>query len=809
MNQAFQISSIVQGEIMQQGTDHPIRRILLDSRKINFSGDALFVAMKGVRHDSHRFLNDVYNAGVRTFIIEEDSDISLLKDAHIIRVKNSVMALQQLAMAHRSQFSIPTIGITGSNGKTIVKEWLNTLLADDFTIVRSPKSWNSQIGVPLSVLNLESTHTLGIFEAGISEPGEMEKLAKVIQPTIGIFTSIGTAHSENFLSRKQQIGEKLNLFAKAEIIICPDDADIKQQILPWLDSKRILFVPSPEKTTTVHTGTATLQLGEMGEYEIQFSDKASVQNISTCIYALHALNYSQEEIRERLSRLSPLEMRLQLAHGDGDSVIVNDAYSNDLQSLEIALDFLQQHARGRKKIVILSDILQSGLNESDLHDRIQSLLKSKGIEKLIGIGKSLSSGLKADETTSLFPTTEAFLSQLNSADYAHCAILVKGARDYRFERIVAQLQEKTHDTVLEINLGSLAHNLNYYRSKLKPETKLMVMVKAFGYGSGAHEVASLLEFNKVDYLAVAYTDEGVALRKAGISLPIMVMNAEASSLPMMIRHKLEPEIYSMRTLNAFVRALEFAGITQPYPIHIKLDTGMHRLGFEADQLMELLAKLTILPQIKIASVFTHLAATDEPAHDAFTQKQLDEFESICKQMKKTLKQNFLMHALNTGGISRFTASQFDMVRLGVGLYGVAVSKQDVGQLQEVSTLKTIISQIKKIHKGESIGYSRKFVASNDMTIATIPIGYADGIRRALSNGVGHVLISGNRCPIVGNVCMDMMMVDITGIDCNEGGEAIVFGRDITLDEVATKCGTIAYEILTSISQRVKRVYVSE
>ncbi|MFN0030521.1 MAG: Mur ligase family protein, partial [Flavobacteriales bacterium] len=529
--ESSKIEVIISGQVVQHGFNHPVRNILLDSRKISHVTDALFIAINGEHHDSHKYLSDVYAAGVRCFIIEQDVDLIALPDANVIRVSSSIVALQQLATHHRKQFAFPTIGITGSNGKTIVKEWLNTMLADDYHIVRSPKSWNSQIGVPLSVLNIESNHTLGIFEAGISQPGEMERLAKVIQPTIGIFTSIGSAHSENFLSRRQLIGEKLNLFAPTEIIICPDDGELAQLISAWSGSKQIVLVPQVERATVgTHNNVTTVRLeweNSAFEFDIPFADRASVENAVTCIHCLFVLKYDAEEIQSRLVRLTPLEMRLQLLDGDGDSVIVNDAYSNDLQSLEIALDFLQQHARGRTKIVILSDILQSGLSEKDLHERINALLQSKNISRLIGVGKSISNNTSSYQITSaFFDSTEHLLEKQSAAELNHCAVLVKGARDFRFERIVSLLQEKTHDTVLEINLNALAHNLNYYRNKLKPETKVMVMVKAFGYGSGAHEVASLLEFNKVDYLAVAYTDEGVALRKAGVSLPIMVLNAE-------------------------------------------------------------------------------------------------------------------------------------------------------------------------------------------------------------------------------------------------------------------------------------------
>ncbi|MDZ4823697.1 MAG: bifunctional UDP-N-acetylmuramoyl-tripeptide:D-alanyl-D-alanine ligase/alanine racemase [Flavobacteriales bacterium] len=810
------IEKIIPGEVVLRGKASLVQRVLLDSRKISQPKDSIFIAIKGERHDSHRYLKDVYDAGVRTFIIEHDADLSELQDANVIRVKSSISALQLIAAHHRKQFDIPTIGITGSNGKTIVKEWLNTMLADDFNIVRSPKSWNSQVGVPLSVLNIENTHTLGIFEAGISQPGEMEKLAKVIQPTIGIFTSIGSAHSENFLSRRQLIGEKLNLFAPAEIVICPADGELIQLISTWAYTKRIVLVPQVERATVgVHNNVTTVKLrwnNSEHEFDIPFTDKASLENAITCIYCLFVLKYDASEIQSRLQRLMALEMRLQLLDGQGDSVIVNDAYSNDLQSLEIALDFLQQHARGRKKIVILSDIMQSGLNEQDLHGRIHSLLKSKNISQVIGIGSSMMKNVSLYENSlDFYSSTEEFLQKINANDFSHSALLVKGARHFRFERIVSLLQEKTHDTVLEVDLAALTHNLNYFRSKLKRGVKTMVMVKASGYGSGSHEVASLLEFSKVDYLAVAYTDEGVELRKSGISLPIMVMNAERSSMDVLIKHNLQPEIYSMRNLQHVMAAIETYGGglgNKVLPVHIKLDTGMHRLGFIEEDISSLCETLKESSLIKVVSVFTHLAATDERQHDEFTQEQLKRFYEMCDVLRKELDYDFLLHALNTAGIQRFPDAQLDMVRLGIGLYGVAPHTEDQKHLQSVGTLKTVISQIRNISKGESIGYSRKYVATSDITIAIVPMGYADGLRRSLSNGVGEMLVKNTRCKIVGNVCMDMTMIDITSLDALEGDEVIVLGNEITLKEFAQKCGTIEYEILTSISQRVKRIYVS-
>ena len=522
------------------------------------------------------------------------------------------------------------------------------------------------------------------------------------------------------------------------------------------------------------------------------------------------LGFAPNTIQDRLARLTGLEMRLQLIEGENDCTLVNDAYSNDLHSLEIALDFLGHHARQQSKTVILSDLFQTGLSDDELHKRIARLLSGKGITQFIGIGASMSKHVSYYPENSLFfSSTEAFLAQLSTDEYVKRAILIKGARDFRFERIVSAFQQQTHDTVLEINLNALAHNLRYFKSKLPPSTKLMVMVKAFGYGSGAEEVASLLEFNKADYLAVAYTDEGVELRKAGISLPIMVMNPERSSLPTLIRHKLEPELYSFRTANNFLQSLQAAEISERYAVHIKIDTGMHRLGFIADEMHDLCAWLDVNKQVRVASVFTHLAASDAAPYDEFTRHQLNIFNDCCDRIALHVKSPFMRHALNTGGIERFPDAAMDMVRLGIGLYGVSASGDDQQHLQTPGKWKTIISQIKQIKGGESVGYSRAFVAPFDMTIATIPVGYADGLRRTMSNGQGYVMVRGEKAPIVGNVCMDMTMIDVSAAHCSEGDEVELFGEHISLLEFARMCGTIPYEVLTSVSQRVKRVYGEE
>jgi Alr-MurF fusion protein len=808
------IATITEGLLAQSKANQPIERLLIDSRKLTHASDGLFFAIRSERNDGHKYIHDAYQAGVRNFVVEQLPHVTLVPEANVVVVKNSVKALQQVAAAHRKQFDIPVVGITGSNGKTIVKEWLNQLLCDDFNIARSPKSYNSQIGVPLSVWNMERVHTLALFEAGISMPGEMDELAKIIAPTIGIFTSIGSAHSENFLSKRQLIGEKLNLFAHCPVVICPEDGDIAALIQPWLATKTILRTPTAEHATRASTATsATIELKWnelLIEFQLPFRDKASVENCITCITLMLHLGFEPTTIQARLGRLTALEMRLQLIEGENDCTLVNDAYSNDLHSLEIALDFLGHHARQQSKTVILSDLFQTGLSDDELHKRIARLLSGKNITQFIGIGPSMSTHASCYPENSLFfPSTEAFLAQLTTDVYVKRAILIKGARDFRFERIVSAFQQQTHDTVLEINLNALAHNLRYFKSKLPPSTKLMVMVKAFGYGSGAEEVASLLEFNKADYLAVAYTDEGVELRKAGISLPVMVMNPERSSLPTLIRHKLEPELYSFRTANNFLQALQSAEINEPYAVHIKIDTGMHRLGFIADEIHDLCAWIDANKQVRVASVFTHLAASDATQYDEFTRHQLSIFNNCCDRIALHVKNPFMRHALNTGGIERFPDAAMDMVRLGIGLYGVSASGDDQQHLQTPGKWKTIISQIKQIKGGESVGYSRSFVAPFDMTIATIPVGYADGLRRTMSNGQGYVMVRGEKAPIVGNVCMDMTMIDVSAAQCSEGDEVELFGEHISLLEFARMCNTIPYEVLTSVSQRVKRVYVEE
>ena len=808
------------GLLIQGSADAVVDHVIYDSRKINNPNRSIFVAIVGRNHNGHQYIKDAYGKGVRCFIVQEEIDLTTLLDACIIRVNDSLHALQQWAKQHRQKFQYPVWAITGSNGKTIVKEWLNQLLSPDFPIVRSPKSFNSQLGVPLSVLQMETDHQLAIIEAGISEPNEMETLQEIIQPNWGIFTMIGAQHQEHFSSIEQKINEKLKLFNHCEVLFYNSDDNLIKTAVSVLNKGIIKIDWGKNEDAHLQINHITkgadktiieaTYLKENFQIEIPFTDNASIDNACLCLLILLYRGTPKTSIQQRFSSLSPVDMRLQLIAGSFGMTLINDAYSSDFTSLEIALDFLQRHAQSKPTTVILSDIKESGLEKNVVYSKINELLIHKGIKHLVGIGPEFILHQNIFKLNSkFFESTLDFLQKTKPNDHSGQFVLVKGARDFGFEKIVRAFQEKTHETVLEIHLDALVHNFHFYKNKLKPDVKMMVMVKAAGYGAGSVEVASVLAFNKADYLAVAYVDEGIALRQAGISLPIMVMNSEISALDHLVDFHLEPEIYSMRSLDAFIEVLEYKNITAPYPVHIKLDTGMHRLGFEEKDIPALKRILKENKSLRIASIFSHLVATDNPAHDAFTREQLSLFEKMAGDISSELEHKPLWHIANTGGIERIPESQFDMVRLGIGLYGVSANESERHQLKTVGQLKTVISQIKHIKAGQSVGYNRNFIAPQDMTIATIPMGYADGLRRSLSNGKGHVWIQGKACPIVGNVCMDMTMVDISHLTCSEGDDVLIIGNIQHLEALAQASGTIPYEILTSISQRVKRIYLEE
>ncbi len=792
----------------------PFDTISIDSRSLKNNSNTLFFALKGKNSDAHIYIKELENKGVRNFVVSELPKNTL--NSNFILVNNTLDALQSFAQHYRQNFSFPVVGITGSNGKTIVKEWLNFLLSPDFNIARSPKSYNSQIGVPLSVLGINENHNFGIFEAGISELGEMQNLEKIIRPTIGILTNIGEAHNEGFKNKQQKTSEKLKLFKNSSVIIYKKNHDIEELINPYT-AEQFTWSFSDQysnviiKKTLFGEGTQ-LQFNYKNQehsLEIPFTDYASLENAINAMVVLLYLDYSKEVIQSRMKMLYPIEMRLKVKNGINNTTLIDDSYVSDFQSLNIALDFLEQQKQHTQKVVIFSDILQSGKNEGELYQQVAELFEQHLISKVIGIGPQISKHHSLFDNIKTYLNTAQFLENIDSSTFANQSVLVKGARSFHLEEIVAFLEEKTHQTVLEINLNSITHNLNFFKSKLKAHTKIMVMIKAFGYGSGSHEIANLLEYHKVDYLGVAFTDEGVELRNAKINLPIIVMNPEPNSFSALISYGLEPEIYSIKELQLFKNHLLKQKQTR-YPIHIKLDTGMHRLGFDQKNLKELTDYLTENKEwFEVKSVFSHLSASDSKVFEEFTREQFSLFKKFSDYIIKELDIKPMLHISNTAAINNYPEFQMDMVRLGIGLYGISNDPHQMKYLQHVSTLKSVILQIKDINKGESVGYSRGFIAEKPTRTATIPVGYADGIPRALGKGKSYVIIDNQKAPIIGVICMDMLMVDVTDIACNAGDSVIIFGENPSVIQIAQTLNTIPYEILAGISQRVKRVFYRE
>lgn len=792
------IARIIQADTIV-GNDNLVDHLLLDSRKVFSPATSLFFALIGFRRNGHDFIPELYKKGVRNFVVSEKINERLYPEAIILNVKDTLSALQQLASYHRSQFNIPVIGITGSNGKTIVKEWLYQLLHPEYNIVRSPKSYNSQIGVPLSVWQMNEHHTLAIFEAGISKPREMDKLERIIRPTIGIFTNIGEAHSEGFESKEQKEAEKRILFRHSK-----QPEPVRQVEL------------IKKETTTVITAIYPGSQNKKIHLEIPFTDDASLQNAITCWEVLLMLGYKEDIINDRMKQLVPVDMRLEMKKGINHCLIINDSYSADISSLEIALTFLEQQSTGIKRTVILSDFLQSAVPDDKLYTQVTESLKKHRVSRLIGIGERISKSLRhliaGSEnglTAELFSSTAEFLQQFRSSLFKEEAILVKGARVFAFEQIAQLLEQKVHQTVLEINLNAIAHNLKEYQRILKPSTKIMAMVKAFAYGSGGAEIAGILQYHKIDYLGVAYADEGVDLRKAGIGLPIMVMNPEENAFDAIVENNLEPELYSFELLKSFDSFLQKEGLQQ-YPVHIEVETGMNRLGFAIGEIEKLSDCLVSTLSFRIQSVFSHLAASEEAIQDDFTWQQFWLLENASNHLQEKLGYSFIRHIANSAAATRHPELQLEMVRLGIGLYGVDSTASDSLKLQTVTTLKSTIAQLKELKAGESVSYNRKGIVRRDSLIATIRLGYADGYPRRLGNGIGKVWVNGKLAPVIGTVCMDMFMVDVTGIEnVREGDEVIVFGNQLSVQQVAQWAETIPYEILTGISQRVKRVYFEE
>lgn len=822
------IASITGGEILFGDPAVTVSNICTDSRKLIFPESSVFFALTTARRNGHQFIKELYERSVRVFVVSDETETGPYTAAAFIKVKDVLGALQQLAAHHRSHFHYPVIGITGSNGKTIIKEWLYQLLQEQFSIIRSPKSYNSQIGVPLSVWAMNEHHDLAIFEAGISEKGEMEKLASIIRPTIGIISNIGDAHEDGFSSIEEKLNEKLLLFSHADTLIyCKDQPLINtaiskgtfrknkdQKYISWgYDKGADIVIEELKKEKAVSLIRLSYQQQRI-DFSVPFLNDAYLENLMHCISAAILLKVDTSLIQKKLNQLKPVAMRLELKQGINNCSLINDSYSADLHSLEIALDFLLQQQQHQKRTIILSDITHSGRSGKELYDTVARLLHDKKVNRLIAVGEQIGQHKDSFESYKniqcfFYPSVASLEQELNHLHLKDETILIKGARVFELESIEKLLEQKVHQTVLEINLSAIAHNLKEYQRMLQPGTKIMVMVKAFGYGSGTYEIANLLQFHKCDYLAVAYADEGVELRKAGITMPIMVMNPEETAFDLLADHNLEPEIFSFDLLKKFDAFIRAEGL-QNFPVHIKLDTGMHRLGFMPSEIDLLCQWLKQNKSFKIQSVFSHLAASESARHDDYTKEQDYFFSRACIRIGATVEHHFLKHIGNSAAIFRHPSMQYDMVRLGIGLYGVDSAATGRIDLKEVSTLKTTIAQIKELKKGETVGYGRQGVMQQDGRIAVVRIGYADGYSRRMGNGKGKMLVNGKAVPVIGNVCMDMTMLDITQAGpVKEGDDVIVFGNGLSVEQLAAWSDTIAYEIMTGISQRVKRVYFEE
>lgn len=814
------IAELLQAQFSGACPEEIVSRLLLDSRQFSSVEGVLFFALRGKNHDGHEYIEDLVDKGVRYFVVEQMPEESL--DANFVVVPDSLKALQDLAKCIREKSSAQVIAITGSNGKTVVKEWMGQILQKQFSTCRSPKSYNSQIGVPLSVWELNQKHEYAVFETGISESGEMENLEKILQPEIGIFINIGSAHDANFESRTQKIEEKLKLFIHTkQLVYEANGSDLAKQIesfatehgvqlLSWAVDGGNADLQINVKIEKGHTELTGILNGKEHSVQIPFIDDASIENAIHCWRLGLELSLDENQMIKSFSKLNPVEMRLQMKAGSNGNLIIDDAYNADMESLRVALHYLQNQAGKRRKVLIISELQQSGLNSDALFVKMAEVINRFELDEIIAIGKKLKKAAFQLKANAIFyPSTDSFLKNIYSHSFKQSAILLKGARAFHFEEISHALEEKSHETVLNIYMNRMVYNLNYFRSKLNSDTLIMAMVKAFSYGSGTYQIANLLQFHKVDYLGVAYTDEGVALRKAGISLPILVLNAEPSSFHDLVEYNLEPEVFSFHQLEMLEPVLAEANLSEPFKVHLKVETGMHRLGFEEKQLGELAVKLKNHKSIRVTSVFSHLAASDEPEQRDFTLSQIENFERMTNKLEAELEYGFTRHIANSSAITQYPEAHFDMVRLGVGLYGIGSNEEDRNHLNVISEFKATVSQIKHLQPGDSVSYGRTFTTEKPKTIAVVSIGYADGFRRSLSNGVGEVVIRDKRYPVIGRVCMDMVMVDVTGSDVSEGDDVEIFGPNISVYELAKKMDTIPYEVLTGISTRVKRVYFME
>lgn len=809
------LTQLVSGELLG-APKQAIRILSTDSRSLPYSEGVMFVAINGDRHNGNKYIKEVYEKGVSSFLVDERPDLKQYPNAVFCLVENSLEALHKIAAEQRQSFEGMVIGITGSNGKTIVKEWLYQVLQQDEKVIRSPRSYNSQLGVPLSIWPVTNQYNYAIIEAGISEKGEMQKLEKMISPQIGILTNLGPAHRENFSSDTEKLKEKLKLFDQAQKIIFRTDLLVDgSEIRGFLKEKTAEIIGWSLDGVAKYSFIREADSGENALLELiyndqkvpftaPFTDDASIENICHVIVCLLEIGLHVKTIQERVSGLEPVEMRLQILKGVHGSTLVNDVYNSDLTGLNSAVDVLLQQKNHIHRAVILTDLFQSGMEESRLYGEVASLLRFKKIDKFYGIGQEISKYRHLFPVgAEFFADTSSFLSVFKPADISNYSLLIKGARSFRLERITRELQLQVHQTILEINVNAIIDNLNYYRSIVSPKTKILVMVKALSYGSGSYEIAGLLQHQQVDYLAVAFSDEGIKLRNSDVRLPIMVMNSATSDYQQLIENDLEPVIFNIKGMEKFREVCSFNG-KENYPIHIKLDTGMHRLGFNVGETAELCEKL-VSRETKVMSIFSHFAGSDEAEYDDFSKEQAALFIKMSEDIEQHLKYPVLRHILNSAGTERFPEFQFEMVRIGIGLYGEGISRN----LKQVSTFKTAISQIREIKKGETVGYSRSGKLEQDSSIAVIPVGYADGIDRRLGNGNISFFVNGKLAPTVGNICMDMTMIDVTMLGATVGDVVELFGKECPVSEMARKLDTISYEVLTSIPERVKRVYIRE
>lgn len=816
------IATLIGAELIGSHTG-TVKWLLTDSRSLSMPEETLFFALVTKRGDGHRYIADLYGRGVRLFVVSARptaDELERMPQAAFLLVDDTLAALQQLGREHRAQYQIPVVGITGSNGKTVVKEWLAQLLAPDKRVARSPRSYNSQVGVPLSVWQIDEATDIALIEAGISRMGEMKRLRRIINPTIGLLTNLGGAHQENFVSELDKCREKLELCRDCEVIIYNnDDPLIAQAVelsvqtareIAWSrqNSDKPLYIASVakgENSTTIRYN----YLGLPGEYTIPFTDEASVENSIHCLAVCLYLVIPMEEIARRMALLEPVAMRLEVKEGKNGCTLINDSYNSDLASLDIALDFMARRPerQGRQRVLILSDLLQTGKPSRSLYRKVATLAESRGVDRIIGIGPEISASASRFNTqASFYETTEEFLQSDELRTLRRSLVLVKGSRSFGFDRIADWLTLKVHETTLEIDLDAMVANLNHYRSMMQPTVKTVCMVKAFAYGAGFYEIAKTLQDHRVDYLAVAVADEGEQLRKAGITANILVMNPEMTAFKTLFDNHLEPEIYSFALLDAMIHACEHEGYVN-YPVHIKIDTGMSRLGFAPDEMPKLIERLNRQKAVIPRSVFSHLAGSDSTGLDTFTHLQAARFQQAADTLQAAFPHKILRHLCNSAGIERFPEYHHDMVRLGLGLYGIS----PVGDrlLHPISTLKSTILQIHEVPESETVGYSRRGQLTRPSRIASLPIGYADGLNRRLGNGRGYCIVNGRPAPYVGNICMDVCMIDVTDIPCHEGDSVEIFGPNLPVTQLAQWLDTIPYEVLTGISTRVRRIYMVE